>query len=152
VERQERMIEFLFQQNTELLSRRESTSKNDKFDMTHQRRNCGGARELDTFLCSLRSNFRTHSHLFSDGDTDKVQYALDHLGSWSNHRDYTLHKMSMIDPITWGQDLLTNNCPCIDNFYLFVNEIQKMYGEKDRRLNTGTRLDHEFRQGHHDHD
>jgi hypothetical protein len=121
VERQERMIKFLFQQNTELLSRRESTSKNDKFDMTNPRRYCGGARELDTFLGSLRSNFRTHSHLFSDGDTDKVQYALDHLGSWSNHRDYTLHKPSMIDPITWGQDLLTNDSPCLHDFDLFVS-------------------------------
>jgi len=150
VERQERMIEFLFQQKTELLSQRESTSKNDKFDMTHPRRYCGGARELDTFLGSLRSNFRTHSHLFSDGDTEKVQYALDHLGSWSNHHDYTLHKTSMIDPITWGQDLLTNDSPCIHDFDLFVNEIQKMYGEKDRKLNAGTRLYHEFCQGHHD--
>jgi len=34
VEWQERMIEFLFHQNTEPLSRRESTMKNDKSEMT----------------------------------------------------------------------------------------------------------------------
>jgi len=152
VERQARMIEFLFQQNTELQSRRESTSKNDKFDMTYRRWYCGGTRELDTFLGSLRSNFRTHSHLISDGDTDKVQYALDHLRSWSNHRDYTLHKTSMIDPITWGQDRLTNDSPCLHDFDPFVSEIQKMYGDKDRKLHAGTRLYLEFRQGHHDPD
>jgi len=149
MERQERMIEFLFKQNTELLSRRESTSKNDKFDMTNPRRYCGGPRELDTFLGSLRSNFRTHSHLVSDGDTDKVQYALDHLGSWSNHRNYTLHKTSMIDPITWSQDLLNTNSQCLYNFDLFVSEIRKMYSDKDRKLNAGTRLYLEFRQGHY---
>jgi len=37
VERQETMIEYLFQQNTERLSRRELTSKNDKLHMTHSR-------------------------------------------------------------------------------------------------------------------
>jgi len=126
VERQERITEFLFQQNTELLSRRESTSRNDKFDMTHPRGYYGGAHKLDTFLGSLRSNFRTHSHLFSNGDTDKVQYALNHLGRWSNHRGYTLHKTSMIDPITWGQDLLSIDSPCIHDFDLSMNEIQKM--------------------------
>jgi len=152
VERQERMIKFLFQQMTKLLSRRESTSKNDKFDLTHPRQFCGGGRTLDTFLGSLYWNFPTHSHLFSDGDSDKVQYALDHLGSWSNHCDYTLHKTRMIDTITWGQDLLTNDSPCMHDFNLFVNEIQPMYGEKDRKLNTGTRLYHGFRQGHHDPD
>ena len=146
------MIEFFFQQNTELLSRRESTRKNHNFDMTNLRRYCRGEWELDPFLGSLRLNFRNHSHLFSDGDTDKVQYALNHLGSWSNHRDYTLHKTSMIDPITWGQDLLTNDSPCLHDFDLFVSEIQKMYGDKDRKLNAGTRLYLEFHQGHHDPD
>jgi len=145
VKRQERMIKFLFQQNTEILFRRELTSKNDKFDMTHPRRYCRGPCQLDTVLSSLRSNFRTHSHLFSDGDTDKVQYALDHLGNWSNHHDYTLHQTRMIHPITWGQNLLTNDSPFIHNFDLFVKEIQKMYGEKDRKLNARTRLYHEFR-------
>jgi hypothetical protein len=49
VERQERMIEFLVQQNTELLSPRESRSKNDQFDMTNPRRYCGGAHKSTPF-------------------------------------------------------------------------------------------------------
>jgi len=53
VERQERMIEFLLQQNTKLLSWWESTRKNCKFDITKARRFCGGPSELDTFLGSL---------------------------------------------------------------------------------------------------
>jgi len=56
----------------------------------------------------------------------------------------------MINPITWGHDLLTNNSPCIHDFDLFVSKIQKMYGDMDRKLNAGTRLYLEFRQGHHD--
>jgi hypothetical protein len=58
----------------------------------------------------------------------------------------------MIDPITWGQDLLTNDSPCIHDFDLFINEIQKMYGEMDCKLNAGTRLYHEIRKCHHDPD
>jgi hypothetical protein len=56
----------------------------------------------------------------------------------------------MIDLNTWGQDLLTNNSPCLHDFDLFVSEIQMMYGDKDCKLNADTRLYLEFRQGHHD--
>jgi len=82
VEQQQKMIEFLFQHNTELLERRGSSTSHtkDKVKMAQPKRYCGGARELGTYIGSLRSNFRTHKHLFHD-DTDKVQYALDHLGS-----------------------------------------------------------------------
>jgi len=152
VKRQERMIESLFQPNTEQLSPWESTRTTDKFDMTTPRRYSWGASELDSYLGSLRSNFSTHSHLFSDGDTEKVQYALDHLRSWSNHRDHTLHTMSMIDPITWGQDINTNDSPCLHDFYCFVINIPKMYSEKDHKLNAGTRLYLEFREDCHDSD
>jgi hypothetical protein len=55
VERQQMMIDFLFQHNTELLERlRSSTSdSNDKFKMAQPKRYCGGARELETYLGSL---------------------------------------------------------------------------------------------------
>jgi hypothetical protein len=58
----------------------------------------------------------------------------------------------MIDPSTWGQDLLPNDSPCLHDFDLFVSEIQKMYGDKARKLNAGTSLYLEFCQGHHDPD
>jgi hypothetical protein len=91
LEQQRKLDELLFQ-NAEMKPKDpESPNPKDKFKVTHPKRYCGVARELETFLGSLRSNFRTHSHLFLGGDTDKVQYALDHLGSWVNHPDHTLH-------------------------------------------------------------
>jgi hypothetical protein len=55
VERQQKMIDFLFQHNTELLERcRSSTSdSNDKFKIAQPKLYCGGARELETYLGSL---------------------------------------------------------------------------------------------------
>jgi len=150
VERQQKMIDFLFQHNTELLERRRSSTSDskDKFKMAQPKRYCGGARELETYLGSLRSNFRTHKHLFHD-DTDKVQYALDHLGSWAYHSDRDMQKTTMIDPITWGQDLQKNNSTCLHDFDLFVGEIQKMYGDKDRRLNVARKSFYDFPQGYY---
>jgi len=58
----------------------------------------------------------------------------------------------MIDPITWGQDLLINDSPCHYDFDLFVSKIQKVYGDKHCKLNAGTRLYLQSRQGHHDPD
>jgi len=140
VERQQKMIEFLFQHNTELLERRGSLTPdaNNIFKMAQPKRYCGGARELETYLVSLQLNFRTHKHLFHD-DTDKVQSALDHLGSWAYHTDCEMQKTTMIDPITWSQDLQKNNSPCLNNLDLFVAEIQKMYGDKDQRLNVASK-------------
>jgi len=102
--------------------------------MAQPKRFYGGSEELETYIASLRSNFRTHENRFHD-DTDKVQYALDHLGSWAYHTDRDMQNTTVIDPITWGQDLQKNNSPCLNNLDLFVAEIQTMYGNEDRRLN-----------------
>jgi len=153
VERQQKMIKFLFEHNTKLLEpRRSSTSHvTDKFKMAQPKRYCGGDRELETYLGSLRSNFQTHKHLFHD-DMDKVQYALDHLGSWAYHTDRDMQKMTMFDPITWGQDLQKNDSPCLNNLDLFVAEIQKMYRDKDRRLNVARKSFYHFPQGYYNAD
>ena len=88
LEQQRKLVAILFQ-NAEMKPPTPRAKSKDKFEITHPKRYCGGPRELETFLGTLRSNFRTHNHLFPGGDTDKVQYALDHLGSWVNHRDHT---------------------------------------------------------------
>jgi hypothetical protein len=153
VERQQKMIEFLFQHNTDLQERRGSSTSDtkDKLQITQPTRDCGGVRELETYLGSLLSNFRTHKHLFHD-DTDKVQYALDHLGSWAYHTDRDMQKTTMIDPIIWGQDLKKNNLPCLNNLDLFVAEIHKMYGDMDRRLNMAWKLFNDFPQSYYNAD
>jgi len=101
VERLQKMVNFLQQHNTELVEwRRLSTSDSkDKFKMAQPKRYCVGARGLETYHGWLWSNFRTHKPLFHD-DTDNVQYALDHLRSWTYHTDRDIQMTTMIDPIT----------------------------------------------------
>jgi hypothetical protein len=78
MEEQPEMLNTSIQQNTELCVqnaelmeanreyRRESigpeTTKTKIFDMTHPERYCGGAKEHDDFLDTLRSNFQSHAH------------------------------------------------------------------------------------------
>jgi hypothetical protein len=50
----------------------------------------------------------------------------------------------MIDPITWCQDLQKNSLTCLHDFDLFVGEIQKMYGDKNRRVNVARISFYEF--------
>jgi len=130
------MIEFLFQHDTELQEQCGSlpSDAKDKFKMAQPKRYCCAARELETYLGLLRLNFRTYKHRFQD-DTDKVLDAVDHLTSWANHTDRDMQKMTMIDPITWFQDLQKINSPRVNNLGTIVAEIKKMYGNKDWRLN-----------------
>jgi len=153
VERQQRMIEFLFQHNTELLERCGSSTSDakNKFKMAQPKRDSGGARELETYLGLLRMNFRTHTQPFHD-DTEKVQYALHHLGGWAYHTQRNMQNTTMIDPITLGQDLQQNNSPCLNNLDLFVAEIQKMYGDMDRRHNVARKSFYDFPPGYYNAD
>jgi len=130
----------------------ESLNPKEKFKVIHHKRYCGGARELERFLGSFRSNFRTHNHLFPGGDTDKVQYALDYLGSWVNHPDHTLQQTNMTDPVTCGHDLLADHYLCLQDLDLFITELLKPYGDEDRRVNSTTRAHHEIMQGYHNPD
>jgi hypothetical protein len=150
VERQQKMFDFFFQHNHELLERRRSSTSDSKdmFNLAQLSQYCGGAQELETYLGSLRSNFRTHKLLFHDA-TEKVQYAVDHLGSWAYHCDRDMQKTTMIDPITWGQDLHKNNSTCLHDFNLFFGEIQKMFSDKDRRLNMVKKSFYHCPQGYY---
>jgi len=49
---------------------------------------CGGAKELDKFLETLRSNFASHMHLFPRGDPDQVKYAVSFLDTWNKHPEW----------------------------------------------------------------
>jgi len=144
------MIDFLFQQNTELLERRRSSPSylKNKFKMAQSKRYCGGAQDLETYLGSLWSNFQTHKHLLDD-NTDKVQYSLDHLGSWAYHTNRDMQKTTMINPITKGQVLQKNNSTCLHNFDHFIGEIQKMYSDKDHILNLARKSYYDFAKGYY---
>ena len=147
VEQQQQTIEFHFQHNTELLERRGSSTPDakDKFLISQPNRYGSCARELETYLGSLQSNIRTHEHVFHN-DMDKVKYSQVHLGSWAYHTDDNMQKTIIIDPITCGQDQQKNNSPCLNNLELFVAEIQKIYGDKDRRLNVARKSFYDFPQ------
>ena len=137
LEQQRKLVVILFQ-NAEMKPPPSSARSKDKFEITHPKHYYEGPGELETFLGTLRSNFRTHNHLFPGVDTDKVQYALNHLRSWVNHPDHTQRKTSMTDPVTWGHDLLADDHTCLHDYDLFVTEIRKQYGDKDLKQNSST--------------
>jgi len=97
-------------QNAELMEanqeyRRESirpeATKMKIFDTTHPEWYCGGAKELDNFLDTLRSNFQCHVRFFPHGDPDKVKYAASLLSTWNNHPDPAQRQTQMTDPVKW---------------------------------------------------
>jgi len=116
------------------------------FKMVDRLPYCGGANELDKFLETLRSNFASHTHLFPRGDPDQVKYAVSFLDTWNNHQDTTQRQTENRHPSEWASDLREAMDPCSENFELFANELQKMYGDKDRRLNSATKAMQEYQQ------
>jgi len=115
--------------------RREAT-KTKTFDFTHPEQYCSGAMELDYFLDMLRSNFQSQSHLFPHGDPKKVKSAASHFSTWNNHPDPAQRQTQMTDPLEWLRDLQRDADPSLEDFKAFLEEMQKMYGDKDWKLNA----------------
>jgi hypothetical protein len=152
LEQLRKLVESLFQ-NAEMKSKDPmSSNAKDKFKVTDPKHYCRGARQLEAFLARFCLNFRTHNHLFPGGDTDHVQCTLNYLPSWANYADHALETMTMTDPVTWGYNLLANDHPCLHVVHLFITEIQKQYGDKDRRQNSSLELSQEMMAGYHNPD
>jgi hypothetical protein len=115
--------------------------------MTHPERYCGGAKELDNLLDTLRSNFQSHALLFLHGDPDKAKYAASLLSTWNNHPDPAQRETQMTDPVEWLRDLRRDSDPCLEDFEAFSEAMQKMYGNKDRKLNAAMKRMTDFLQG-----
>jgi len=81
LEEQRKLVESHFQNTETKLKDPTSSKPMDKVKVTYTECYCGGVRQLETFLGSLRWIIWSHNHRFPGGDTDKVQYALDYLGS-----------------------------------------------------------------------
>jgi len=109
-------------------------------------RYCGGAKEMDKFLVILRSNFASHKHRFPTGDPDQVKYAVSFPDTWNNHPDTTQRQTKNMDPSEWASHLRQAKDPCLQNFELFANELQKMYRNKDRHLNSATQAMQKYQQ------
>ena len=116
---------------------RPEATKTKILDMTHPEFSYGGAMELDDFLDTLRSNFRTHERLFPHGDHDKVKPAASLLSTSNNHPDLAHRQTQMIDPVEWLRELWRDWDPCSEDFEAFSEAMQKMYGDKDRELKRG---------------
>jgi hypothetical protein len=106
------------------------------FDMTHSECDCCGATEHDNFLVTSRSNFQTHTDLFPHGDPDKVKYVGRHLSTWNN-QPHPAHRQTLnTDLVVWLPDLRRDSDHCVEDFEAFSEEMQNIYGDKVRKLNT----------------
>jgi len=144
-EERTRMLTELDRSRT--IDRLENTGNQSKiFKMVDPLRYCGGAKELDKFLETLWSNFASHKHLFPRGDPDQVKYAVSILDTWNNHPEMTQWQTENTDPAESASDLREAKDRCLDDFELFANELQKRYGDKDRRLNSATKAMQEYQQ------
>jgi hypothetical protein len=115
--------------------------------MTHPEWYCGTTKQLDIFLDTLWSNFQSHAHLFPNGDPNKLNYAAILLSTWNNHLDAAQRETQMSDPVQWLRDLRRDWDPCLEHFEAFSEEMEKMYGEKDRKLNAAMKCMTKFIQG-----
>ena len=125
---------------------RPEAMKTKIFDMTHPERCCGGVTYLDNFLDTLRSNFQSHAHLFPHGVPNKVKYAASLLSTWNNHPDPAQRQTQVTDPVEWLGDLQGDSDPSLEYFEAFSEEMQKMYGDKDRKLNVAMKCMTDFLQ------
>jgi len=98
-----------------------------------------GAKELDKFLQILQSIFASHKHRFPRRDPDQVKYAVSFLDTCNHHPDMTQQQTENTDPAEWASDLQEAKDPCLEDFQLFANEVQQMYGDKERCLNSATK-------------
>jgi hypothetical protein len=146
----------LYLQNAELMEanreyRRESVrpeaTKTKIINMTHPERYCGRSKELDNFLDMLRSNFQSHVHLFPHGDPEKVKYPASLPSRWNSYPDPAQRQTQMTDPVEWLRDLQRDSNPCLEDFEAFPDEIQKMYGDEDRKINTAMKCMTNILQG-----
>jgi hypothetical protein len=98
---------------SQTLDRPENPGTQSKiFSMVDPLQYSGGAKELDKFLETLRSNFASHKHLFPTGDPDQVQYAVSFLHTWNHHPDTTQGQTENTGPSEWARDLREAKDPC----------------------------------------
>jgi len=105
------------------------------FNMTHPEQHCSRAKELYNFLDTLRANCHSHEHLLLHGDPDTVQYAATLLSKWNNNADPAQRQTQMTDLVQRYRDTRRDSDPGLI-FEAFLEQMQKMYGNKDRKLHT----------------
>jgi hypothetical protein len=163
MEEQRELLNNVIQQNTQLCVqnavlmeanqeyRRESilpeATKTTIFDMTHPEPYCGEAKELDNFLDSLRSIFQSHPNFFPHRVDNKVKNAASFLSMGNNHPHPAQRQTQMTDAVEWLRDQWRDSDPCLEDFEAFSEEMQKMYGDMDRKLKAAMMCMTDFLQG-----
>jgi len=122
-------------------------TKTKIFDMTHPKQNRGAAEELDNFLDTLWSNLQSHTHLFPHRDPATVNYAARLLSTWNIHPDPAQRQTQMTDPVEWLRDLRRGTDPRLEDFEAFLEEMPKMNGDVDWKLNMAMKCMTVFLQG-----
>jgi len=115
--------------------------------MTHPERYYYVAKELQNLLDTLRSNLQFHAHVLQHGDPDKVIYAMNLPRSWNNHPDRAQRQTNMTDPVEWPRDVRRDSDHCLEDFERFSEEMQKMNGNNDRKLNAAIQCMTDFLRG-----
>lgn len=123
-----------------------SSSSDSSFKMINPDKYCGGAKELELFLATIRANFEAHSRQFPSEAT-KVTYAINLLSTWASHPDPQQRRTNFTDPLTFGQELRLSSHPCLHDFELFAAEMTRFFGSKERRWEALGRLIKEVEQG-----
>jgi hypothetical protein len=126
---------------------RQAATKTKILDMIHPEWYCGGAKVLDNFLYTLRSNVQSHAHLFAHGDLDNVKYSASLPSTGNNYLDPAQRQTQMTDPVEWLRDLRRDSDPCLEDIEALWEEMQKMYAAKDRKLNAAMKCITDFLQG-----
>jgi len=111
-------------------------TKTKIFVMAHPERFCCRANNHVNSLDTLQSNFLSHECLFLHGDPDRVKNAASLISTWNNHPDPAQRQTPMTDLADWLRDVRRDSHPCLENFGSFSEEMQKMYGNEDRKLNA----------------
>jgi hypothetical protein len=143
---QTQVLKLLMERSSSGRTSATQRTDNPTSNMVNPAHYCGGVRELDWFLDDLRSNFRSHAHIFPRGGPDHVMYALQFLGKWGSHSDPAQRQTKMTDPVRWGISLFSGNHQCLHDFSLFEKEILRMYGDNESELHAAQRAIQECMQ------
>jgi len=163
MEKQREMLFNAIQQNTQICvqtaemmeanreyrrkSIRPAATSTTMIDMTYWQQYCGGATELNNVLDKVWSNCQSHTHLLLHGNSNTLTYAVSLRSTWNIHPDPAQWQRQMTDLVVWLWDLQRDSDLCLDDFEVFLAKIQKMYGNKDRKLNMAMKCMTYFLQG-----
>jgi hypothetical protein len=86
-------------------------------------------------------------HIIPHRNPDKGKYAASLLSTWNNHPDPAQRQTQMTDVVEWLRNLRRDSDTCLEDFEAFSEEMEKVYGDKDRKLNAAMKCMTNFLRG-----